>query len=788
MKNSIFLLFALFSFSLSNAQIVNIPDANFKTALLNYPGIDTNTDGEIQVSEALQVSYLHLTAFGINNGLPNISSQTANLTGLEMFTNLTMLYIDGLSITNFNFPTLTNLMILEFRSNLALANVNVLPLTNLIYFRCDQSSITSLDLSTLTQLERLNCEFDSLSSLNLSNNPHLQMLACSHNQISQLNLSNLTELYFLGADNNNLTTLDLTNNHLLQYLYCSYNQLTDLVNIDAPGLHTIECAYNQLTSLDFSHTRILVPYGGTSQIYIYGNPALNFINLKTGYPFTDGSIIIEHPVQYICTDDYNIPYVANQLQSPIFSGTNIGTYCDFVPGGNYNTISGTFNYDADGNGCDFEDTKTATNLDFPFENLFITLSGPILNGTYSNTDGDYSFFATQGTFTITPTPIPYFTISPPSASVSFPDSNNNSQIQNFCISPNGVHNDVDIVILAIQNARPGFDTRYQLVYKNKGNQTMSGTINLSFDDAILDFVSATPALNNQSTNNLNWTYSNLMPFESRTIEFKLHLNGPTDTPAVNLDDVLHFTATINPIPGDETPEDNVFHLTQTVRGSMDPNDKTCLEGTTITPDMVGDYLNYVIRFQNSGTYYAENVVVKDVIDTSKFDISSLQLISSSHPHTTRITGNKVEFIFENINLPAEMDNEPGSHGFVAFKIKTKSNLVLGNQVQNTADIYFDFNAPIVTNTASTTVALLNVNETEANGVAINPIPVKDILQIRALESISSVEIFDIQGRLLQIKTADDLSTTVDFTGEPKGVYLVKVYTSKGMKIQKIIKE
>ena len=123
-----------------------------------------------------------------------------------------------------------------------------------------------------------------------------------------------------------------------------------------------------------------------------------------------------------------------------------------------------------------------------------------------------------------------------------------------------------------------------------------------------------------------------------------------------------------------------------------------------------------------------------------------------------------------------------------FKIiKTKNKLGLSNSVQNTADIYFDFNYPIVTNTTSTIVALLNVNDLEINTVSMAPIPVTDVLQINALESIISVQLFDIQGRLLQTKTCDTMTTTIDFTGKSKGVYLVKVYTSKGMKVQKVIK-
>ena len=68
--------------------------------------------------------------------------------------------------------------------------------------------------------------------------------------------------------------------------------------------------------------------------------------------------------------------------------------------------------------------------------------------------------------------------------------------------------------------------------------------------------------------------------------------------------------------------------------------------------MVGKEVHYLIRFENTGTANAENIVVKDMIDTTKFDINSLIPIDGSHPFVTKISNtNKVEFIFENINLP-----------------------------------------------------------------------------------------------------------------------------------------
>ena len=68
------------------------------------------------------------------------------------------------------------------------------------------------------------------------------------------------------------------------------------------------------------------------------------------------------------------------------------------------------------------------------------------------------------------------------------------------------------------------------------------------------------------------------------------------------------------------------------------------EGNVVGQEAIGNYVHYIIRFENTGTFPAENIVVKDLIDQTKFDITTLTPISSSHPFVTRISANnKVEF-------------------------------------------------------------------------------------------------------------------------------------------------
>ena len=320
---------------------------------------------------------------------------------------------------------------------------------------------------------------------------------------------------------------------------------------------------------------------------------------------------------------------------------------------------------------------------------------------------------------------------------------------------------------------------------------MSGTVNFVFDGARLDFVSSSTMPDSQTANNLNWNYANLLPFESRTINITLNVNSPIETPAVNNGDILPFTATVNPILGDETPNDNTTNYNQIVVGSYDPNDKTVTEGAEVDITKAGEYLHYLIRFQNSGTFAAEKVVVKDMLPPN-LDKSSLEITASSHSYRSSLTaGNQLEFFFDNINLPPEITNEPASHGFIAFKIKPSNNVTIGSVIENTAQIYFDFNFPIVTNTVATTFSVLaNHNFGLDEELLLYPNPVGNVLNIKFKSSFenASVKIFNQLGQL--VKIVDNIANqanAIAMDDLKNGSYIIQITTNKGTTVKKLIK-
>lgn len=455
-------------------------------------------------------------------------------------------------------------------------------------------------------------------------------------------------------------------------------------------------------------------------------------------------------------------------------------------GENYYFLQGQNRLDANTNGCDGSDAL------YPNLKFHVTDNGGSNNYDFiSNTTGNYTVGMVAGNYTVAPifeNPT-YFTASPASIPVTFP-SQASPQLQSFCITPVGVHPDLEVSIIPINVARPGVDAKYKIVFKNKGNQIQSGTINFTYDDSLMDFVSAIPVNSGQAANSLNWAFSNLNPLETREIVVTFNLNSPVETPPVNASTLLTYTTAITSAMTDEMPSDNTFALNQQVVNSFDPNDKTCLEGSAIATTKVGDYVHYLIRFENTGNYYAQDITVKDVIDTTKFDITTLEPTNGSHLFITRVlNGNKVEFYFENINLPFADDS---NDGYVAFKIKTKSTLTEGETFSNSAAIYFDYNYPIITNTAVTTVQnpLGNPDFVYGNYFTIYPNPVNDVLYIdkKAEIEMSSISIFNTLGQLVLSIPNAATTQSIDVSPLKTGNYIIKINSDKGSLSTKFIKQ
>jgi uncharacterized repeat protein (TIGR01451 family) len=769
----------------ANAQIINIPDAALKARLCNSycasqdplnPEIaswhvDTNSDGEVQLSEAQAVIGLTISTSNLNN-----TGDITSLAGLEYFTNLKVLLCSGNNFPAFTVAS-TSLEKLEC-DHCQVQSLDLSGTPNLKTLNCWHNQIAALDFASTPQIENIACFNNNLTTLNLNGLPNLSHVECNFNQLTTLTIQSLPMLHQLLCNNNQLASIDLQQIPSVQYVDCSYNPITtvNLTGLNALyELHVsntlitqVDGSQTALTRLDCSNNPLLTSVNVQNNLISYGDPDLLY------FPFTFNNC----PLTSICLDageEQWLFYTQFDASANVFTGPN----CTGAPLGQYNQIVGTFTFDSDGDGCDAQDS--------PCPGVHIDVSGVDLITAFSGNNGGYSVFWSNGIVTVLPiaTNPSYFNFSPASYNFDF-TGGGNSASADFCVTPNGTHPDLSIHIAPASASIPGFNANYTLYYRNDGNQSQSGTINLAFDETVLDFVAANGAT--VLPGNLSWTFSNLQPFESRVITFVLNLNSPVEMPPLNLGNQLTFNATIDGGPIDETPLNNSFNFIQTLTNSFDPNEKSVSEGDKIAPSQVGDDLHYTIYFQNLGSASATNISVKDVL-AENLDPSSIEIIASSHPCQTILTaGNKLDFNFTNINLPPASSDEPASHGFVTFRIKPLGSLIIGDVIENTANIYFDFNAPVATNTVSTTVTSLGLPSAETAVFKMQPNPSTNFVEIDSAEIINEVAVYNLIGQeILAQKVPAVHHANLDISKLQTGTYLVEIHSNAGIFTKKLIK-
>jgi len=229
-------------------------------------------------------------------------------------------------------------------------------------------------------------------------------------------------------------------------------------------------------------------------------------------------------------------------------------------------------------------------------------------------------------------------------------------------------------------------------FENSGTMPVDGRI-LFLKDSLFTYVGSSPVYNSTLGDTLVWSFSNLLPGETRRIN--VALNAPIgifgintiNYSAIDFDSLSTFIRMFS-----EEWADLVFC-------SSDPNDKLA------KPLGIGaehyilktDTIDYIIRFENCGNDTAYTVRIEDLL-SSFLDLSTFSLISSSHPVSTSLEPNgKVTFLFDNIYLPDKNTDPNLNNGFVRFSLAPNLGLPDRTLINNEANIYFDYNDPISTN-------------------------------------------------------------------------------------------
>ena len=224
-------------------------------------------------------------------------------------------------------------------------------------------------------------------------------------------------------------------------------------------------------------------------------------------------------------------------------------------------------------------------------------------------------------------------------------------------------------------------------------------------------------------------------------------------------------------------------------GSFDPNDKQGfprgIEAEHYIPK--GQEISYKIRFQNTGTDTAFNIIILDTL-SERLDLSTFRAGSSSHPYTYNVLGEGiVQFIFQDILLPDSNINEPLSHGFVQFRISPRGGLPNNTVVENSAAIYFDFNEPVLTNTTWHTIGeqYLNVSTVLFQpGVDIdvfpNPFVQSATFYLKSPSSLAGrLQLLDLQGRRVQEQQFQSNVFDLNAQQLPPGIYIFRLELENG---------
>jgi uncharacterized repeat protein (TIGR01451 family) len=453
--------------------------------------------------------------------------------------------------------------------------------------------------------------------------------------------------------------------------------------------------------------------------------------------------------------------------------------------GTGNLITGTVRIDSNEDG----DCSDAEDFAIPGTQLVVTVGTDEPIYAFANVEGQYVIDnlpdGDDVAVTIQPVaPYGFDEIDPVNLTVDFPAVT--PTVADVCLALSDINNDIEVVLIPTTNAQAGFLSNYTAVVYNNAPIAATGvTLSIDYDNGHVDFVSVNETVAEVDSNTVLITLGNIAPFGSATalIEFQVL------PPPVNVGgEALAFSCYAAMAETDTAIENNTYILNQFVVNSFDPNDITVHEGAAV---FIGDenrYLHYTIRFQNTGTAPAVNIRVENQLD-AKLDWATFDPIIASHDFTAvRDANGLVNFRFNNIFLADSTSNEPASHGFVTYRIKPKADIVeVGDVVNSTAGIFFDFNEPVITNTATTTfVEALSIAVHNAGNVLFYPNPVQDVLYISTLQStLQSAYIYDINGSLCLQSGADG---AIDTKGLTSGIYMLKVITDKGWNAYKLVKQ
>jgi uncharacterized repeat protein (TIGR01451 family) len=416
-------------------------------------------------------------------------------------------------------------------------------------------------------------------------------------------------------------------------------------------------------------------------------------------------------------------------------------------------------------------SEDADDVGVPFKVMEI-MPGPHYGITGGN--GQFSYNLPNGSYTLSVQDANLYSICPTVQPIPFSVNGGTTvvDIADSLIIP------LDVVATGCDGpARPGFVQDLWLRVENQGGSNSAAVqATLTFDPQV-SFISADPVPSSVVGNVIQWSGYALGPYAY--MEVHVQLQVPPDPTLIGTQ--ITHTLTAEQAFTEANELNNTILLSSLFTGSYDPNDKVVRTSTGESENQyfIGqdEWLDYTIRFQNTGTDTAFTVIVTDTLDAD-LDMGTFEQGVASHPFTVNFKpGRIVRWRFVNIQLPDSNTNEPASHGLVSFRIRPVQPLLPGTLISNNADIFFDFNPPVRTNDAvvvAETSTQVAVGSGSGQGLRVFPNPVNDELHFAVPGGSGPyrVDVIGAEGRLY-LTTRTDVPM-IDLSALPAGFYALRV--------------
>lgn len=761
----------------------------------------------------------------------------------ELPGGLKTLTINGSAITTLSLIH-NSIKILNINNNRSLSAISSLP-DSLEQFNCYYDSLLvnfPLFPNSIRSIAIVSCGLTNLPTLptfmdslliqwnNLNNLPSLpgtlKYIDCSNNRLNALSILP-AGLKVLECDNNMLSNLPVLpptlqllscyNNMLsilpslpqaLRELYCGNNQLSILPSLP-DSLRSLECSFNMVTALPQLPQKLnhlgcsdnnLTVLPALPEFLVSLNCANNHISCFPPFPLsidpTTGMAVLHisgNP--FTCLPNY-LPVMEPYLYAfPLCANDSVTNAYGCSPA---DAISG-FTYKDLNNNC----SRQAS--DSIIRNVHIqryNSLGVMVDQTYSTYSSFYTFASNDtGSYRIqldtTGLPYTYECLNPGMDSTLEITSANHSATDinfNLICKPGydlGVHS-----IIPTGSVFPGMP---HILRINAGDLSqwfglncaagIGGQVQINIAGPVtyggVLAGALTPAI---AGNTFTYTISDFGAIDNATA-FLLLMN--TNSTA-QLGDSICVSVSVTPVTGDINQQNNTLNFCYKVRNSHDPNIKETYPEFVIPGYQ--DYFTYTIYFQNSGTASAQRIVLNDYLDTNLL-AETFELINYSHKNIISLKpqlyspGNELSVSFNNIMLPDSASDPEGSIGFIQYRIRPKSNLPAGTRILNAANIFFDYNSFVSTNTTVNDYILpTGVDENIIRRkINVYPNPGMGIFNFDGIEKGTQIEIFDISGRVVYSSEIENNRVKVDMSTKDKGLYIYKIWdANSGIQQGKII--